>query len=282
MNNLKILTISFVTLILLNLLGSIIGAISLLLTPVFIGFVTYLILYRCNYDLIIKTSLIIFFIITNDILIRFYAGGTHDFEGNGFNVFFMFIGLAIFCSFFLKYGISNKLIKWTIINLTITVIVFYFYLTYCGTLGLVWEKSISNDLVESKIENLFVTNLIIDDNIFIYKSDSINVQYGWIEKEIQIDNSRFKKKTIETKLFNVIIKFSGRFDESLPYESIYYKVGNNNPNGAAPIEKTISFRTNDLSDTLRIFLFKNDAEFKCIGSIKLGVDSGYRFPNHIR
>ncbi len=137
LNNERFLAISIVTLLLLDLLGSIAGIIAIVLTPIFIGFVTYLILYKCNYNLTFKTIFLILLILFNDILIRLYGGGDHDFLGNTVLVIHMLIGLLIFGIIFLRYGISNKLIKPTLKNLTITAVVIYFYLYYFGTFGMI-------------------------------------------------------------------------------------------------------------------------------------------------
>jgi len=92
---------SFILCFINNYLGHKYPPFSISKTPVFIGLVATGILYFTHFKFFIKLCWISFFFLLNDILIKIYAGGSHDAEGLGWISFFEFLALllAIFISF---------------------------------------------------------------------------------------------------------------------------------------------------------------------------------------
>ncbi len=278
MRNILIVLASYISILIFNYLGHVVAPFSILLTPILIGFLTWIIVDKCSFHLIIKTLILASLIILNDILIRLIAGGNHDSEGNGWIILFMFFGILICGLSLLIIGIIRKQIKVTLISLVLPILIVYIYLDNFSTLGLIWEKPTCKDIKESKIDNRYITDLHFNDNRLVYKSDSVNIQ-GWIEKKILIDNSGFSKKIIDTKKYNGIIKMNGCYNDSTPFNRIYYKIDNPDINGASPIEKTVTFGVNNLNDTIKIYFFKDLDDtvknFKLIKEIKTVANTGY-------
>jgi len=102
----NILTITIGVLLLLtsNYLGHVYPPFSIMWTPVLIGVFTGLVLFITDFRLVVKFGLIVGLIISNDVLIKFFAGGTHDWEGVSWISLSCIFGLFISFILILIYG----------------------------------------------------------------------------------------------------------------------------------------------------------------------------------
>ena len=81
---------------------------SITYTPLLIGIITGIILFTSRIKSFYKFGIITSLVILNDLLIRLYAGGTHDNEGNGWIIGMLFIGLIISLIFIVIYYFVKK------------------------------------------------------------------------------------------------------------------------------------------------------------------------------
>jgi len=241
---------SLIAIFISNLIGHFIVPISIQITPILIGVILWNIIKKCHFHLLIKTVIIILLILLNDILIRLYNKGIHDFEGNGWIVLFFFVGLFVFGLCLIAYGFINKEIKWTIISLIISSLVFYFYLLNFGTLGMIWENDPSENISISKKNKIFVSEYSLNDSLIIYNIDTFKIKSAWIEKEMQINNSSFKKTYNPNNKYLIIILLNGNFNEYGFNSNVYYQINKT----SKCIEKTNIISTYDILsyDTLNI------------------------------
>lgn len=95
MNNYTLLGIATLIVILNGLIGHFFAPSGIMLTPIVLIVTTSLVCFGTKNIRSIFISILTFlFIALNDISIKLYSGGMHDFEGLGFIHMFMFIGLV--------------------------------------------------------------------------------------------------------------------------------------------------------------------------------------------
>ena len=140
MKNILALTIALI----IVLINGIIGHFSppngidftLILIPTFTAIVCFA---SENLSSILKSLSVSFLVITNDILIKLYSGGTHDLEGLEWIHFFMYsgilIGLIILSINVMKNKKENLSIK--ILSIITFPFLIYIYLQFFYQLGLV-------------------------------------------------------------------------------------------------------------------------------------------------
>ncbi len=256
-----------------------IGLIIFLISPIILGFLAWIFLKKSKIDLLIKILLVISIVLIIDFIFRTFSKGSIDSEGNGWLLLISWSCILTSFIAILIYGISKRYFFKTIIGLIISAIITFLYYSFFSTYGLSWEAPSCNDINESKKDNRFISLLVFDDNEFNYKSDTVKLKYGWIEKSILIDNSGIIKKRIETTKYNLIIKLDGKFNENSPFRRIYYKIDNPNVSGASPIDNIITFGVNDIKDTILLYFFKDEDDnvknFKLIKEIKTVANTGY-------
>jgi len=73
--------ISFIIVLINGLIGHFFPPFGILLTPVLIIFISLLISFNKKISGILKSLILVFLIILNDVLIKLYCGGRHDSEG---------------------------------------------------------------------------------------------------------------------------------------------------------------------------------------------------------
>lgn len=270
MKNIYTLILCFTALILSNVLGHILPPFSIFLSPIIIGGIASLILYNTNFPFLVKILFITSFIFLNDFAIRIYAGGTHDGEGNGWIVLFMFIGILIGLILVLNFGINNKKVKELLIGLLLAGSLIYLYISYFGTFGLVWTKPPCHEIKTSKSEKIFISDLKFSDSVIFCGADTFTVNNGWVEKEIKIDNSGIRKKNIETGKFNIIIKINGKFDKYGFYDKIYFKSHEDiNDNRASQLRNEITFNVPLRNDSASLYFFKDHHLIKRIHAVPI-------------
>jgi hypothetical protein len=92
----KIAVIGLITIILLLsvVVGHFLPPTGILITPVIISSIIALIVFTDNgFSVLLKSFLSYLYIGMNDVGIKLFAGGDHDYEGLGFIHLFLFIGL---------------------------------------------------------------------------------------------------------------------------------------------------------------------------------------------
>jgi hypothetical protein len=263
MKDFNVIIIALFAVLISDFLGHIAAPFSILATPFIVGFVSWIIFNKSRLHILIKTLILISLIVINDILIRFYAGGTHDSEGNGWILLMFYIALIIAGISLLVYGIANKQFKWIIINLIISFLVFYFYLSNCYTLGMSWDNYPSENIIEAKKDNVFISELSFSDTLINSGNNTYQIIDGWIEKEINIDNTGFKKQISFTGKFNVILNTIGSFDKYEYSDNIQYRINDSTSLGSYAIKERITYKT-DSNDTLIMYFYHNDKFIKKI------------------
>lgn len=142
-NNMKFQKGTLIGLLTLILLLSVIGGhflppLEILVCPIIISIMTWLVFFTDNgFNIVIKSVLSYLYIGLNDIGIKLFGGGIHDFEGMGFIHLLLFIGL-IPCLVMLLIAIrrntnSNKWIK--VSSILLFVLLIYVHLQLFQRLG---------------------------------------------------------------------------------------------------------------------------------------------------
>lgn len=255
MKNILILITCITALILSNYLGNISPPTSILFTPILIAGIAVLFFYKSNFPFFIKVLFITFFIISNDLLVRTYAGGTADSEGNGWIILFMFLGMFLALILTVFFGIKNGKRIELLIVLAVSGFLIFYYFSYFSDYGQVWIQPSCTEIENSKNENLFVSDLKYSDSIIIAKQDKYLIKKGWIEKEIEIDNRGLKKKKVETGIFNVVIIIQGEFDKNGDSQNVNYKWISIKPDYGRPLRNVISFNVKSRLDSIPIYFY---------------------------
>lgn len=225
------------------------------MTPIVIGFITFLFL-SLNLKLIYRIIFIALAIIINDILIKLFAGGTHDSEGEGWITLFLILGLIISTiiaiikiSIDRKHKLTHKIIFITLLPTLVGI-----YLSYFNLFGLSYYEQ-GNDSKDNSLKNkTFIKDLVFSHNTIIYENDSLNILYGWMEKQRKMTPNNILEKNEETANLNYTIKISHNLK---PYNfSVYYKVNSEDVNGASPVDSIIQFSASKLDSNIYISFFK--------------------------
>ena len=140
MKNILALTISLILVLINGIIGHFFPPngidFTLILIPTFTAIVCFA---SENLSSILKSLSVSFLVITNDILIKLYSGGTHDLEGLEWIHFFMYsgilIGLIILSINVMKNKKENLFIK--ILSIITFPLLIYIYLQFFYQLGLV-------------------------------------------------------------------------------------------------------------------------------------------------
>lgn len=129
-------------LILILLLSVIVGhflpPVGILASPIIISIMTGLIVFGKNgFSILVKSVLSYLFIGLNDIGIKLFAGGIHDFQGMGFMHVFLFIGL-IPCFVMLLITVSRDTASNTwvkVLSILVFILLIYVHLQLFQNLG---------------------------------------------------------------------------------------------------------------------------------------------------
>ncbi len=258
MRNILIITIGIILTLISNYLGHIYPPFSIDWTPILIGLFTGLVLYFTNFRLIIKFSLIIGLIIFNDILIKFYAGGTHDWEGVGWITVYLLLGLIISLVIIIIYGFTNQKEnkkEYFLLIFAFSVLLFL-YLSYFDSIGMTWVKYPTNDIKISKEKELFISNVELSDNKIIVEQDTFLITKGWFEKQIRINHKRlFKKNETTDKIYCTLI-LEGEFEKYKTREHIYYKLDDGKSRGYTSLNSTITLTLDQKKDKYSLGFYR--------------------------
>lgn len=154
--------------ILSNYLGNIFPPTSIMLMPFLMPIVTLACLKISDLSLAIRVLIITLFIVLNDYLIRTYAGGTHDSEGNGVIILMFLISNFISAIIFFNYIIKRKLeLKKPFLYLIISIILLLAYFKTCGTYGMARIERASQSIKLSKESGKYPGQLNISENLKI-------------------------------------------------------------------------------------------------------------------
>lgn len=255
MTNFQKIFIGIILIISSNLFGHFVGIFSIFLTPIVVGTITYLFL-SLDYKLIYNIFLIVFAIITNDILIKLFAGGSHDSEGEGLISAFFLLGLIVSTAIsIIKISLDrkHKLIH-RIIIIPLLPALALCYLSYFNIFSLSYSEQGSETKSHSIKNGTFMSDLIFSDKIIKYENDTVTILYGWSEKQRKINQHNIFNKNEETGNLNYTIKISHNLK---PLDiSVNYKVKSDDVNGSRPVDSIIQFTTSKLDTDIYIAFFK--------------------------
>lgn len=266
MTNYQKILISVGLIILSNALGHFFPPSSIFMTPFVVGTTTAF-LATLSLNLLLRIPIILLAAITNDILIKFFAGGTHDFEGAGWINLFFIIGIVI--STIVSFAIfiqKEKPIK-SLLACLIIPIVLCIHLNYFDFLGLSYTKSESISKEVSKKDGIFLKELSFSENQISYNGDSIKLLNGWTERQQIVDHTGLFKKNIIGQEINYIINIQSN---KSPYDShLLYKVGSRDMNGSNSVDSVIKFSSTKPNSSLFFFSSNTTTKDSIIKEIKI-------------
>ena len=137
MKNFKIVTFTFILVIINGLSGHFLPPLGLILNPVIIITISTIIIYGTNMPAIWKSSLSFVFTVLCDVSIKLYAGGDHDTIGRAIQNLLLFSGVLTSWSTLLFILIKNKSEKavYKIIALILYIVLFIIYFYFFKDLG---------------------------------------------------------------------------------------------------------------------------------------------------
>lgn len=221
-SSVTILIVSIIIVLISNYQGAVNPPASITFTPFLIPIITLLNLSLLRMNFFCKFGIITGLIILNDILIRIYAGGTHDSAGNGWIVGMLLIGVIIsFVIILLYYFIKEdrkKIRKSYWISFSTYFIVLILYLNMFGTFGMTYGMLATESVNESKEKGVFISSIKFSTSYFTVDNDTIKVKSGWVEKEIQNNHTKIIPKIENTGRYEYIILLSNLPKKYREYE----------------------------------------------------------------
>lgn len=181
-------------------------------------------------------------IIANDILIKIFAGGTHDWEGAEWITVFLFLGLFISLILIVVYGFikqKNKKNEY-FLHLFGSIIILFAYLSYFGSLGMVWVDSPSEDVDLSKKKGLYISEATLSDSIVSFDKETFLIKQAWFEQQTRSNHKGIIKRTEKTDKLYCNLILDGNFKHSDFDRNIYYKLNDSNSVGYQYLEKNIT------------------------------------------
>lgn len=253
MNDYQKILLSIGFIILSNVLGHFFPPSSIFLTPIVVGISTFLLATSC-FNLALRILLIILALITNDILIKIFAGGIHDSQGAGWINLFFIIGIAI--STILTIGIllttqkgkiSQIIMTPLLIPLTLSI-----YLSYFSFLGLSYAENSNLSEEVSMKKGMFISKLDFSDNTISFNNDTIEIINGWSEKQKFINHKGLIKKFETETDVNYTVRLNGNKNPN--DMEIYYQVNSRDINGSTLLDSVITFQA-PRTDTSLVLTF---------------------------
>ena len=263
MKNVLIITLVILLTLISNYLGHINPPFSINWTPILVGLFTVSIMYFTDFRILVKFILITSLIIINDILIKLFAGGTHDWEGVGWITAFLLLGLLISLAIIVFYGFTKRKNKKKEFFLFLlgTCIILYSYLSYFGSFGMVWVSSPSENIELAKENGLFVSDIEISDSIIMTnQNEKFLIKKGWVEKQIKFNHKSIFKHTEKTDKFYCTLLIEGNFADLNYNKSIYYKLKENDSRGFSFMEKEITMTFEKSQSNHHVIFYNKDYE----------------------
>ena len=268
--NILTITIGVLLLLISNYLGHVYPPFSISWTPFLIGLFTGLVLFVTNFKLVAKFGFIVGLIISNDVLIKFFAGGTHDWEGVGWISMFCFLGLIFSFIIILLYGFTKRVQrkKEYYIYVIISIVILITYLSYFDSLGMTYINNPTKQIEESKKEGVFISEVNLSNDTITIGNYKFSFKQGWIERQTRLNHLGLFEKNELTGENNCIIVLNGKFNKYDCNDSVCYKVNDSNALGSDYITKTLSFTVDKSLKVQRLF-FHRDGEWTKYKEIKI-------------
>ncbi|MCW3121016.1 MAG: hypothetical protein JWQ38_508 [Flavipsychrobacter sp.] len=262
MKNLLIIALSLITVLISNYLGATVPPFSILFTPVIIGCISCAILIYSTWRLTWRVLIVVGIIILNDLLIRLYAGGNHDGEGNEWISIFMLIG-AVVAFIFAVAAVINNTSKTKAPEKIIAVLLFPFilypYQSYFSSFGMASINNNYHNINASKSNGVFIASINFPDSELVYANDTFILQSGWIERQTTTHYLTLVKKTLPTNNYNYIIPIKGKFDQYGWNDKIFIQINQRDMNGASPIQDVLIFHVDTAVKDVTIYFSVADS-----------------------
>ena len=170
-------------------------------------------------NLHIKSLISFFLVFVSDLLLRNFAGGTHDAEGNGFLILFFIIGLVLFFISEIIFIVinpfkkENNIIRNLVLIIPLQVLLATAYFNYFRAYGM--EIGVyAGTVEEAKEKNVLINEYEISKHTLINNNDTIIFNEAWLEKKIRINHKSFIKKEYETGVFNLKVEYEKTSSEN--------------------------------------------------------------------
>lgn len=230
-----------------------------------------IILFIIDYNLFIKFILISAVTIINDFILRLVYSPL-DPEGQGWISLFFIIEIVFSIIIIIIYGFmklkDHKNIYFVYV-LGFTAMTFlYFYYFY--TFGLIEYNEASANILESRRNGVFISEIDFPNNIIIIGKDTVIFRQGWVERQTRLNHTGIIRKTEFTDGNNVIIYADGHFDGYGYVNNLLCNVNDTSTGHGVSISKRMNFTIADSTKEL-LFSFLRSGEWKVIKgfSIKL-------------
>lgn len=252
--NIAVFSILILLTLISNYLGHINAPFSISATPILIPVIASLLFFMTDLKIIPKFLCFIFSIILNDLLIKNFAGGIHDIEGQEWISSFLVIGLFLSSiPIALYFSMKERNKKKFILSAIISIVVIYCFMNFSSSFGRSWDIESTYSLQKSKSNGLYISNAVLSDSIIIYKSDTFKIDSAWIEYQLRsIHTGLFRKKVMNDNQ-NLILKLEGPFNKFQFENPITYKIDDPTIYGANYIDSLISIPLNNESLDLNFY-----------------------------
>lgn len=240
-----------------NYLGHVSPPTSILLTPIVIVGIAIAILKVDSIELMTKSIIISSFIILNDLLIRTYAGGTHDSQGNGWIMLMFLIGSLFALIAFMIFASRNEdRISKPWMSFIVSVLLLSSYTIYFGRYGTEWAQFPSDSRQESQQSGIYIKDLLVSGNL--------KVESAWCEKTIRVNHEQLFKKNYETEELTYVIKL-----DTSQSKSVIGK-GYNFHNGSfKTITEEISFSAHERYTSIDLMLIDESNLYEVVDTIRI-------------
>lgn len=224
----------FVVFYLYFLFANIGAPFGILFFPLFLAVIPVAINYIFLKANLYSRSLIsILLVFISDLLLRKYAGGTHDSEGNGLLVLFFIIGVITFIiseiiiAIFKQKKEANKIKKMGLI-IILQVLFVIAYINYFCCFGMTTDVY-TDSIKEAKEKNIIINDYEIVRNILIKDKDTLIFNEAWLEKKVKINHRQLIKQKYETGILELRLTFEkSNNDSHNPMEIMDKKINKSN------------------------------------------------------
>jgi hypothetical protein len=208
-----------------------IGApLGILCFPLFLAAIPVAIKYVfLEANLYLRSLISILLVFISDLLLRNYAGGTHDSAGNGFIVLFFIIGVVAFIISqiiieIVKQKKEENYIKKMVLIIIFQVLFVIIHINYFGWYGMTIEVY-SDSIKEAKEKNIIIDEYEIVRNTLIQDNDTLMFNEAWLEKKVEINHKQLIKQKHETGILELRLTFDKSHNKNYnPIEIIDRKI----------------------------------------------------------
>lgn len=209
----------FVAFYLYFLFANIGAPLGILCFPLFLTAIPFAIKYVFLVaNLYLRSLISVLLLFISDLLLREYAGGTHDSTGNGIIVLFFIVGVVTFIiseiiiEVITKKKEANKTKKMIII-VVLQVLFVIAYMNYFGWFGMTIEVY-SDSIKEAKEKNIIINEYEIVRNTLIQDNDTLIFKEAWLEKKVIINHKQLIKQKYDTGILELRLTFEKSHNES--------------------------------------------------------------------